>query len=89
MDNKAAAIIKKALERTQRGEEAYGAPENNFERIARLWNAYLGGHDIDAKDVAYMMMLLKIGRTGAATTDDTLVDIVGYALCAADLEEGA
>lgn len=67
---------------------AYGHPKENFERICALWNAYLAGKpsewydngcQIDAKDHAIMMILVKIARL-QQTPDhrDSLVDICGY-----------
>ena len=41
-------------------EQDYGSPERNFERIADLWNAYLGKNTVDPVDVAMMLALLKV-----------------------------
>lgn len=78
--------------------EAYGTPEQNFERIASLWRVYLSlahgyDDDITALDVAAMMRLMKEARL-IETPDhrDSYVDLVGYALCGAEIalsnEEG-
>lgn len=66
-------------------QEQYGTPENNFTRIAALWGAYLGKL-LTAHDVAAMMVLFKVGRlaTGAGS-DDTWVDIAGYAACGCEI----
>lgn len=63
----------------------YGSPENNFHKIAGLWSVYLG-FPISASDVAMMMALLKIARikTGTAT-EDSFVDLAGYAACGAEI----
>lgn len=80
---------------------AYGTPENNFGRIARLWNSHLVNvgildadvmGDPEAKggitpgDVSLMMALMKIARL-AETPDhrDSYVDLVGYALTGAEV----
>lgn len=80
---------------------AYGTPENNFGRIARLWNSHLVNvgildanvmGDPEAKggitpgDVSLMMALMKVARL-AETSDhrDSYVDLVGYALTAAEV----
>ena len=78
---------------------AYGTPENNFERIARFWQAYLenrgliisdrvtGGEvQITAADVSPMMRLMKEARL-CETPDhyDSFVDIVGYTLTGAEV----
>lgn len=66
----------------------YGKPEDNFVRIARLWNAYLDTPLIDAKDVAIMMALLKIARIKSGNgSDDCYVDLAGYAACAGEIAE--
>lgn len=67
-------------------QQDYGTPENNFERIAALWNAYLGEAIVDAVDVAMLLALLKVARikTGAGT-DDSFVDLAGYAACAGEI----
>lgn len=63
---------------------AYGHPEQNFTRIADLWNAYFKGIGfigvVTPQDTALMMILLKVARL-EATPDhrDSLVDICGYA----------
>lgn len=63
-------------------QDAYGNPENNFRRIAILWNAYLSNKEnliIDEGDVALMMALFKIAREqGTAHKGDNIVDACGY-----------
>lgn len=82
---------------------AYGTPEQNFERIARLWNGYLVNAGIldvsvmgdpEAKggitpgDVSLMMALLKIARLGETPDHyDSYVDLVGYALTGAEVNK--
>ena len=65
-------------------EDHYGKPENNFQRIATMWNAYLGIESADEgltpKDVAAMMILLKVARLAHTNNhDDSWIDIAGYA----------
>lgn len=57
---------------------AYGPAERNLSRIAAMWSAYLG-HDVDARQVAMCMALLKIGRDAHKPKRDNLVDLAGYA----------
>ena len=66
-------------------ENAYGAPEDNFKKIAFLWSDYLEA-EVRPQDVAHMMILLKIARadTGKYVADN-YVDIAGYAACAAEI----
>lgn len=66
----------------------YGEPEDNFDTIASLWNAYLAGKHSDgtvitAKDVALMMVLFKVGRilTSTAVKEDSYIDAAGYIAC--------
>jgi len=70
---------------------AYGKPEQNFERIARLWQAYFANTgrelaNITAKDVSPLMRLMKEARL-CETPDhrDSFVDLVGYTLTGAEV----
>lgn len=65
----------------------YGSPEDSFELIARFWNNYLrvaGKRDncMTPRDVAMLMILLKVAREAHAPKRDNLVDIIGYAALA-------
>lgn len=69
---------------------AYGAPEDNFERIARFWTAYFQntgrGIEVSAQDVSPMMRLLKEARLCENPTHlDSHIDLVGYALTGAEV----
>ena len=69
-------------------QQDYGTPEDNFSRIADLWTAYYGGRVVFAAvDVAMMMGLLKIARiaTSDNPTEDSFVDLAGYAACGAEI----
>ena len=69
-------------------EQDYGSPEDNFNTIANLWNAYLGNKvfQLEAIDVAMMMALLKIARIRSGNgTADSFVDLAGYAACGGEL----
>lgn len=61
----------------QRNDD-YGKAEDCFSVIAHMWTAYLG-YPVQPKDVALMMVLLKVARATNKVTDDTLIDICGYA----------
>lgn len=66
-------------------EQEYGSPENNFQVIAGLWRSYKGV-DFTATDVAMMMALLKIARIqGGNATEDSFVDLAGYAACGGEI----
>lgn len=67
-------------------EQDYGSPENNFQTIANLWTAYMGGIEFTPVDVAMMMALLKIARISTGTaTEDSFVDLAGYAACGGEI----
>lgn len=69
----------------QNRESIYGAPEDNFEVIARFWTNYLECH-VTAEDVANMMILLKIARSATGKfMVDNYADIAGYAACACEI----
>lgn len=66
-------------------EKTYGHPAKNLKTIAHMWNAYLNNMDdanfsVTAKDVAAMMMLVKVARfANDPSHRDNLVDVCGYA----------
>ena len=71
----------------------YGSPEDNFGTIAKLWTVYLdASHDahvlFDARDVAAMMVLLKIARVATSNKADNWIDIAGYAACGGEIDDG-
>lgn len=86
-----AKILEKAAECVcGKRQQDYGSPENNFQVIANLWIDYLQGTgqgvDITPKDVAMMMALLKIARiAGDHATEDSFVDLAGYAACGGEI----
>lgn len=70
----------------------YGKPEDNFQRIATLWNAHLENRGLRSDwaltpaDVAQMMILLKIARLEHQPKhQDSVVDIAGYAACLGEI----
>ena len=63
------------------------AREDSFDEIAALWSVYLH-RPLIGEDVAMMMILLKVARVmKCVSIDDSLVDIAGYAACAAEIWE--
>jgi hypothetical protein len=70
---------------------AYGKPEQNFERIARFWQAYFentgrGAVNITAKDVSPLMRLMKEARLAETPNHrDSFVDLIGYTLTGAEV----
>lgn len=74
-------------------EQDYGSPEQNFERIAEMWEVYLAGKCTSAdvcilpEDVAAMLALLKIARIASGHAKaDNWVDLAGYAACGGEIE---
>ena len=70
-------------------EQDYGTPEQNFASIADLWTTYLAylPNEIAPKDVAAMMILLKVARIASGHGKmDNWVDIAGYAACGGELD---
>ncbi len=65
----------------------YDAPEDNFARIAAVWNALLEEAldplvgVITAGDVARMMIAVKLVRDAHTPKRDNRVDLVGYTRC--------
>ena len=76
-------------------EQDYGTPENSFSAIADLWSAYLTnfcavGYDayvqVGPGDVACLMALLKVARIGGGRgTEDSFIDLAGYAACGGEI----
>ena len=63
-------------------QNQYGGPENNFERIAEMWSAYLGNVRVHSWDVAAMMGMLKLARARFNPKyADNWIDLAGYAAC--------
>lgn len=78
---------------TGQRQQDYGSPEDNFTTIAKFWTIFLRPvlkphESISPVQVALMMGLLKIGRLSTGTaTEDSFIDLAGYAACAAELLE--
>lgn len=66
----------------------YDSPENNFQRIADLWNVYLGDKLVDPilpHDTAVMAIMIKIARImQSPSKEDHWVDISGYSAAGAE-----
>lgn len=76
--NKASEII------TGERAEQYGDATTSFQNIADFWSVYLSrimgsGVMITPRNVADMMILLKISRTAMDFHEDSYIDIIGYA----------
>ena len=64
-------------------EQTYGHPDKNLKTISKMWNSYItavGQRELNAKDVAILMILLKTARLANDPNNrDSGVDICGYA----------
>lgn len=66
-------------------ESQYGSPEDNFATIAKYWSFYLD-KEIDAKDVAALMALMKMARIQSGRFKaDSYVDACGYLACGCEI----
>lgn len=79
-------ILEEALKVSSDGERQrdYGHPLENHERIAAMWNIQLGKklkEPITAREVALLMISLKLSREINTPKRDNLVDIAGYVNC--------
>jgi len=80
-------------------QASYAGPEENFLRIARLWNAHLVNagiisevqeRAIGVQDVAIMMGLVKDARLAFNPEHlDSWIDKAGYAACGAEVSNAA
>jgi hypothetical protein len=60
----------------------YGGPEDNFDRIAKIWTVIFA-REFTTEDVAMAMVGMKLARfaSNAGFQPDTWIDIAGYAGC--------
>lgn len=78
MENERTKVLQEAAELVNGPrQDDYGTPAQNFACIAQMWSAYLG-EEIEARDVANMMALLKIARLRMGNHRDSAVDGCGY-----------
>ena len=68
-------------------QDDYGHAEDSFATIAGMWESYLSARfgeavELDGRDVAMMMSLLKVARDASSRKRDNLVDLAGYAALA-------
>ena len=58
----------------------YGSAATNHRRISELWSGYLDTY-ISPEQAAMCMLLVKVSRLSESSThDDSLKDLIGYAL---------
>lgn len=84
-----AETIDQEARRLVYGERAkvYGHPRGDFDKIAGIWAAILGT-PVTAEQVAVCMAGLKLARLASSPNfRDSQVDVIGYILCLARLQE--
>ena len=74
--------------------KSYGSPVKNMQDTADLWSAYIRSRGLQlapcglsGEDVANMMALLKIARTGQTHKEDNYVDVATYLAIAGECSE--
>lgn len=92
LDEAAAAVLKSR-------QDKYGRPEDNFWRIANLWNTHLVNRgllvaardgQLTPTDVASMLILLKLARlVNTPGHQDSWSDAAGYAACGAEVSDAS
>jgi len=73
-------------------QQDYGSPKKNLTEIGASWEWYLktnSGIDISisARDVAHMMILMKIARNVHKPKRDNWVDMAGYSQCGGKIDD--
>ena len=67
-------------------QKDYGRPQEHFNCIARRWSVLLN-KALSAEEVALMMLDFKLARLQHNPKHfDSLVDVMGYAACLAELK---
>lgn len=67
---------------------AYGHPSVNFQRIATIWEQTTG-YKFTPRQVAIMMIGLKLAREAQGPKQDSLIDIAAYAALAEEVTHGS
>jgi hypothetical protein len=83
------SILEEAGQIIDNRQRDYGEPADNLRRIAEIWSVQLGRKlcaEITPRDVAMMMIGLKLAREVNTPKRDNCVDIAGYAELAAQFE---
>lgn len=68
-------------------ESEYGTPQENFKRIADLWNTLFKTQLFTPAKVALAMAGVKLARMANSTSEDSWKDLAGYAALGFELDE--
>lgn len=81
------SILEEALSLTAGSRQSsYAHPLGNFQAIAEFWGTWLWRRhgvqvNLDHRDVAWMMAMLKAAREAGRPQRDNMVDAAGYLRC--------
>lgn len=91
MKNAAARLLEKAAEVIEQRRKTYGPPAEHFARTAAAVSAIFSSKlksPFSSSDWAMVMIIDKLARhQGDEPSEDTPVDLAGYAACLAECEE--
>jgi len=59
-------------------QKDYGSPKDNFEQVAKIFNSIRGYKRLNAEDVVYVLLSVKLAREQHKHKRDNMVDIAGY-----------
>ena len=82
-------ILEKAAKTLKERGGTYGEYENSLGDVGLYWQVFLDLEDLRPRDVAMMMILLKVARAKKSPNHaDNYIDICGYAALAGGLVDG-
>ena len=89
--NAATRLLQTAIDVIEQRRKTYGPPDQHFSRTAAAVSAIFADKlrsPLTASDWAQIMIIDKLARhQGDAPSDDTPIDLAGYAACLAECEE--
>ena len=89
--NAATRLLEKATQVIEQRRKTYGPPDQHFSRTAAAVSAIFADKlrsPLTSSDWAQIMIIDKLARhQGDAPSDDTPIDLAGYAACLAECEE--
>jgi uncharacterized protein DUF6378/uncharacterized protein DUF4406 len=89
VEDESRTVEQEAAQLVRDGErqKTYGHPRGDFDRVAGMWSAILG-ITVTAEQVGVMMIAFKLARLSQTPRHrDSLVDVIGYAICVDRLGE--
>jgi len=75
-------MLMKAKKTVDDNQAKYGNPTESWERVGRMWGAYLGIGDVPAWKCCFMMAQMKMIRETYQRNPDNNLDAAGYIDCA-------